>query len=147
MNSNKQIAIYRREATRNKLDRLGIDHCEGLSLIGDYKLSKSEQQICKRFITGLFFSLLASDYIQDRDYYETRGKKITEQALEEFRLKDCLFPDEKKVLKKCNERTAINMSWKIECCYSLAWVLGFISTEDMELPYTPVDSHNLFSFI
>lgn len=96
MNSNKQIAIYRREATRNKLDRLGIDHCEGLPLIGDYKLSQSEQQICKRFITGLFFSLLASDYIQDRDYYETRGKKITEQALEEFRLKDCLFPDEKK---------------------------------------------------
>ena len=98
MDNNKQIAINRREATLKKLGFWNIDHCKGLPLIEDYKLCKSEDQICKRFIASLFSSMLACDYLQDRDFYKTDGKKITEQAIVEFGLKNYLFPDEKKVL-------------------------------------------------
>lgn len=147
MNRNKQIAINRREATLKKLSILGIDHCEGLPLIGDYKLYKSENQICKRFIASLFFSLLACDYMQDRNYYGTDAKKITEQAVEEFRLKNYLFTEEKKLLDVCDEHIAINISWTIECCYSLAWVLGLIPTEEMEAQCEPDGPHNLFQLI
>lgn len=38
MDKNTQIAINRRKATLKKLNSLGIDHCEGLPLIGDYRL-------------------------------------------------------------------------------------------------------------
>lgn len=147
MNKNNQEAIKRREETLKKLNALGIDHCEGLPLIDDYKLCKSENQICKRFIASLFFSLLAYDYVQDPDHYETVGKQITEKAVEEFKLKDYLFPDEKKLLENCDERIAINVGWTIECCYSLAWVLGFISTEEMEAPNNYNGSYDLRDFI
>jgi hypothetical protein len=147
MDKNTQIAINRRKATLKKLNSLGIDHCEGLPLIGDYRLYKSKTQICKRFIASLFFSLLACDYMKSRNFYETDGKKVTERAVETFELKNYLFPKEKKVLEECDERTAINVSWTIECCYSLAWVLGLISTEEMELPCEPDGPHNLFQFI
>lgn len=74
MNKNDQEAIKRREETLKKLNALGIDHCEGLPLIDDYKLCKSENQICKRFIASHFFSLLAYDYVQNHDYYETSSE-------------------------------------------------------------------------
>lgn len=147
MDKNKQIAINRREATLKKLGFWNIDHCEGLPLIGDYKLCKSENQICKRFIASLFSSMLACDYMQDRDFYKTDGKKITEQAIVEFDLKNYLFPDEKKVLEECDERVAVNVSWTVECSYSLAWVLGLVTTEEMEAPGEPEGDHGLFQFI
>lgn len=148
MDKSKQIAINRREATLKKLGFWNIDHCEGLPLIGDYKLCKSENQICKRFIASLFSSMLACDYMQDRDFYETDGKKITEQAIVEFGLKNYLFPDEKKVFEECDERVAVNVSWTVECSYSLAWSLGLISTEEMEAPCNlPDGSHGLFKFV
>lgn len=147
MDKNTQIAINRRKATLKKLNSLGIDHCEGLPLIGDYRLYKSKTQICKRFIASLFSSLLACDYMQDRDFYKTDGKKITEQAIEEFGLKNYLFPDEKKVLGECDDRVAVNVSWTVECSYSLAWALGLISTEEMETPCNHPDSHDLFKFV
>lgn len=143
----KQIAMNRRKSTLKKLSVLGIDYCKGLPLIGDCKLYKSENQICKRFIASLFFSMLACDYIQDRDYYETDGKKITEQAVEEFKLGSYLFPEERKILDACDENVAINVSWTIECCYSLAWILGLVATDEMEAPCEPDGSHNLFRFI
>ncbi len=147
MDNNKQIAINRREATLKKLGFWNIDHCKGLPLIEDYKLCKSEDQICKRFIASLFSSMLACDYLQDRDFYKTDGKKITEQAIVEFGLKNYLFPDEKKVLVECDEHVAVNVSWTVECSYSLAWVLGLITTEEMEAPGEPEGDHGLFQFI
>lgn len=147
MDDNKQIAINRREATLKKLGFWNIDHCKGLPLIENYKLCKSEDQICKRFIASLFSSMLACDYLQDRDFYKTDGKKITEQAIVEFGLKNYLFPDEKKVLVECDERVAVNVSWAVECSYSLAWVLGLITTEEMEAPGEPEGDHGLFQFI
>ncbi len=147
MDDNKQIAINRREATLKKLGFWNIDHCKGLPLIEDYKLCKSEDQICKRFIASLFSSMLACDYLQDRDFYKTDGKKITEQAIVEFGLKNYLFPDEKKVLVECDEHVAVNVSWTVECSYSLAWVLGLITTEEMEAPGEPEGDHGLFQFI
>ena len=147
MNTDKETAIKRREETIKKLDALAVDYCKGLPMIGNYKLCKSENQICKRFIASLFFSMLACDYMQDRHYYETEGKEITEQAVDEFRLKNYLFPAEIKLLEECDDRTAINLSWTIECCYSLAWVLGLVSTEEMEAPCEPDGPHNLFQFI
>lgn len=45
MDKNKQIAINRREVTLNKLGFWGIDHCEGLPLIGDYKLFQSAVEL------------------------------------------------------------------------------------------------------
>lgn len=147
MDKNKQIAINRREATVKKLGFWNIDHCKGLPLIEDYKLCKSEDQICKRFIASLFSSMLACDYLQDCDFYKTDGKKITEQAIVEFGLKNYLFPDEKKVLVECDEHVAVNVSWTVECSYSLAWVLGLITTEEMEAPGEPEGDHGLFQFI
>lgn len=147
MDDNKQIAINRREATLKKLGFWNIDHCKGLPLIEDYKLCKSEDQICKRFIASLFSSMLACDYLQDSDFYKTDGKKITEQAIVEFGLKNYLFPDEKKVLVECDEHVAVNVSWTVECSYSLAWVLGLITTEEMEAPGEPEGDHGLFQFI
>lgn len=91
--------------------------------------------------------MLACDYLQDRDFYKTDGKKITEQAIVEFGLKNYLFPDEKKVLVECDERVAVNVSWTVECSYSLAWVLGLITTEEMEAPGEPEGDHGLFQFI
>ena len=35
--------------------------------------------------------MLACDYMQDRHYYETEGKEITEQAVDEFRLKNYYY--------------------------------------------------------
>lgn len=147
MDNNKQIAINRREATLKKLGFWNIDHCKGLPLIEDYKLCKSEDQICKRFIASIFSSMLACDYLQDRDFYKTDGKKITEQAIVEFGLKNYLFPDEKKVLVECDEHVAVNVSWTVECSYSLAWVLGLVTTEEMETPGEPEGAHGLFQFI
>ena len=147
MDNNKQIAINRREATLKKLDFWNIDHCKGLPLIGDYKLCKSENQICKRFIASLFSSMLACDYMQDREFYETDGKKITEQAIVEFGLKNYLFSDEKKVLEECDERVAVNVSWTVECSYSLAWGPGPNTTEEMEAPGETEGVHGLFQFI
>lgn len=147
MDNNKQIAINRREATLKKLGFWNIDHCKGLPLIEDYKLCKSEDQICKRFIASLFSSMLACDYLQDRDFYKTDGKKITEQAIVEFGLKNYLFPDEKKVLVECDEHVAVNVSWTVECSYSLAWVLGLVTTEEMEAPGESEGDHGLFQFI
>ncbi len=147
MDNNKQIAINRREATLKKLGFWNIDHCKGLPLIENYKLCKSEDQICKRFIASFFSSMLACDYLQDCDFYKTDGKKITEQAIVEFGLKNYLFPDEKKVLVECDEHVAVNVSWTVECSYSLAWVLGLITTEEMEVPGEPEGDHGLFQFI
>ncbi len=48
MNTDKETAIKRREETIKKLDALAVDYCKGLPLIGNYKLYKSENQICKR---------------------------------------------------------------------------------------------------
>lgn len=76
---------------------------------------------------------------------ERRSQK---QAIVEFGLKNYLFPDEKKVLEECDERVAVNVSWTIECSYLLAWVLGLISTEEMEAPCNlPDGSHGLFKFV
>ena len=147
MDKNKQIAINRREATLKKIEIMGIDHCKSLPLIDDYKLCKTENQICKRFIASLFYSLLACDYMQDRDYYETDGKKITEQATDKFGLKNYLFPDEKRVFGECDESVAVNVSWTVECSYSLAWVLGLVKTEEMENPNSPNDAGGLFRFL
>ncbi len=91
--------------------------------------------------------MLACDYMQDRDFYNTDGKKITEQAIVEFGLKNYLFPDEKKVLVECDERVAVNVSWTVECSYSLAWVLGLVTTEEMEAPGETKGVHGLFRFI
>lgn len=91
--------------------------------------------------------MLACDYLQDCDFYKTDGKKITEQAIVEFGLKNYLFPDEKKVLVECDEHVAVNVSWTVECSYSLAWVLGLITTEEMEAPGEPEGDHGLFQFI
>lgn len=144
---NNQIVTNRRKATIEKLNVWGIDHCEGLPIIADYKICKSETQICKRFITSLFFSMLACDYMQDRDYYESDGKETIERAIEDFGLRKYMFTAEKKILDACDEDTAINVSWTIECSYMLAWVLGVIPTEEMEEPSVTLDSHDLFKFI
>lgn len=143
----KKAAIERRENTLRKLTVLGIGHCEGLPFVENSKLCKNETQICKRFISSLFFSLLACNYIQDRDYYKTEGKEITEKIIETFKLQDYLLVDEKKLLSgECDDHTAVNVSWTVECCYALAWVLGFVPTEEMEVADAP-NSCDLFAFI
>ena len=147
MDKIQQIAISRREATIEKLNILGIDHCKGLPLIGDYKICKSENQICKRFIASLFFSMLACDYFQDRKYYETEGKEITEKAIKEFQLKRYLFPNELQLLTESDKHNAVKTSWTIECCYALAWVLGLVTTAELEAPSNPNGSYDLFRFI
>ncbi len=49
--------------------------------------------------------------------------------------------------KDCDEQTIVRVSWEIECCYALAWVLGIISTEEMENYVVDVNYGSLFDFI
>ena len=141
----KHKAKERRNTTIQKLDALGVDHCEGLPLIGGYKLCKSEKEICKRFIASLFFSALATEYMQSRADFD-ESKEVTERAVEAFRLKDALLPDEKKMLEACDESTAIKESWAVECCCMLAWALGLLPDSDVEIPDTE-GAYDLFRFI
>ena len=141
-------AIKRRERTLKKLEQLGIDYCDNLPLIGGYKLCKSEKRICKRFIASLFFAFQASDYLQDSDIFATEGRERTEKAVETFKLKKYLFADETKMLNgECNERIATDASWGIECCYALAWALGFVSTEDMEMANDLAEPQELLEIV
>lgn len=58
-----------------------------------------------------------------------------------------MFNDEIKIFEACDRRLALNIGWTIECCYSLAWVLGLIPTEEMERPFQMAQAYELFQFI
>lgn len=138
----------RRKETIKKLVAKGLDYCRSLPFIGDYEICKSEIQICKRFLASLFFSMRACDYSYDREFFETESKQFTDCAVDAFKLKRYLFPDEKELLNNdCDEHTIVRVSWEAECCYALAWVLGLIATEDMENNDGEVDYNRLFDFV
>lgn len=148
MNKNNQEAIKRREETLKKLNALGIDYCKGLPLISDYKIYKSEELICKRFLASFFCAMLACDYNSDREFFETKGREIITSFIERFNVENELFPNERKILNgKCDERLAVNVSWTVESSYALMWVLGFVTSEEMESPSDGCDTGNMAEFV
>lgn len=148
MKSTKQESTKRREKTLQVIKTLGVDYCEGLPLIGEEHLCKSKDQVCKRFLAGFFSAMLACDYNSDRDFFENEGRKIICSFLEQFNVKSELYPDELKIITgECDERTAVNVSWNVECSYALMWALGFISSEEMEEPSNGCDTCMMVKFV
>ncbi len=148
MDEDISVMEKRRKETIKKLVSKDLDYCRSLPFIGDYKIYKTDNQICKRFIASLFFSWRACEYSSDKQFYETEAKEVVEEAIEQFKLKRYLFPDEERMMDKdCDEQTIVRVSWEIECCYALAWVLGIISTEEMENYVVDVNYGSLFDFI
>lgn len=140
--------LKRREKTLKVIKNLGVDYCEGLPLIGGERLCKTQEQVCKRFLACFFCAMLACDYGSDRESFENEGRKTICSFLEQFNVKNELYPDELKIITgDCDERLAVNVSWTLECCYALMWALGFISTEEMEEPSNMCDTRVLVKLV
>lgn len=140
--------LKRREKTLKVIKNLGVDYCEGLPLIGEERLCKTQEQVCKRFLACFFCAMLACDYGSDRESFEKEGRKTICSFLEQFNVKSELYPDELKIITgDCDERLAVNVSWTLECCYALMWALGFISTEEMEEPSNMCDTRVLVKLV
>lgn len=147
MKNIKNEVLKRREKTLKVLNALGIDHCEGLPVIGEERLCKTQEQVCKRFLASFFSAMLASDYNSDREFFENEGRKMICSFLEQFDVKNELYPDELKIITgDCDERLSVNVSWNVESCYALMWVLGLISSEDMEKPSNGCDTRIMVKF-
>lgn len=67
--------------------------------------------------------------------------------MEKYGLQDYLLPIEEKILEKGDERTALNVSWSIECAYALAWVLGLIDDNEMDEPYQMCDPERIYPLV
>lgn len=148
MDKDKKEVKSRRERTLMKIGVLGIDHCEWLPLIEGYEIIKTEEQICKRFLASFFSAMLACDFSSDHEFFETEGREIINSFIERYNVQDALYPDEKKILTgECDERLAVNVSWTVESSYTLMWVLGFVTSEELEAPGEGCDTNAMVKFV
>ena len=120
----------RREKTLSILKKMDIDYCSGLPIIEDMAITKSLSDICRRAVVSLYISVWADYYINDKKELNDE-KELLMNRMKELDSLSALFPSEKALIGgTVSDKDALQLTWGVECCYMLMWVMGFIETSE-----------------
>lgn len=121
----------RREKTLAILEKMDIDYCNGLPVVEDMAMTKSLSDICRRAVVSLYISVWADYYLNDKAELNDE-KGILMNRMKELDSSSALFPSEKALIEgSISDKDALQLTWGVECCYMLMWVLGFVETSEV----------------
>ncbi len=141
-----KTASERKKQSEEKLAKLGISYTKSLPVIEDSHnvTLKPIDEIAKRAIACLITIQVACDMAQGNNAEDS--KKYFTEMLERFNATNALTTDEQYIFEDGdNERAQINMSWRYEPYWVLAWVLGFV--EKLEYPNQTCDFELATKFV